>query len=106
MSKDGARRRPLLFRVGVGLLILCCVLYVVAFGVMFLPLGGGVKAGAVGALIVVAEVSFALGTLAVGKEAIRAFRARLSRRRTDSGDGEPEEDPSGSGSDNRPPEPL
>lgn len=76
------RRRPVRFYIGIGLFILCGLLYLSILVTSFLPLDGVTKAATIGGTIAVAEVSFLLAVAGVGKEAYQAVKARFSRKKT------------------------
>jgi hypothetical protein len=65
---------------GVALVLLSGLLYLAVPAVLFLPLSTGQKAGAVAALVVLAEVAFLVAALVLGREAVRRYRRFLNPR--------------------------
>ncbi|MBO9542097.1 transporter suffix domain-containing protein [bacterium] len=72
--------KPWAFRLGIGLMILSCGLWVALLVVPFLPLATSHKAALGGAVVVGAEVLFWVGGLIAGPEAITRFRSFFGRK--------------------------
>ncbi|MFB6717455.1 transporter suffix domain-containing protein [Streptomyces sp. NPDC056237] len=83
-------KRPLRFKIGVALLVLCALIYLGALVVLFLPLTAAGKATAVGGMIVAAEACALIGVAGVGKETVQAVKTRmgLKKRKRDRADGQ------------------
>ncbi len=83
-SRPAAPPPPKSYRVrvavGVALVLLSGLLYLAVPVVFFLPLSTGQKAGAVAALVVLAEVAFLVAALVLGREVVRRYRRFLSPR--------------------------
>ncbi|MEV7596350.1 transporter suffix domain-containing protein [Kitasatospora sp. NPDC089797] len=76
-------KRPLRFKIGVAFLLLSALLYLTVLVAFFLPLDGTTKTAAISGMVVTAEVSFLVGAAGVGKETVRAVKARLGFRKRD-----------------------
>ncbi|MFD9606204.1 transporter suffix domain-containing protein [Streptomyces sp. NPDC059970] len=84
------QKRPLRFKIGVGLLVLCALIYLGVLIVLFLPLTAAGKAATIGGMVVAAETCTLLGVAGIGKEAVQAIKARmgLKKRKRDRVDGQ------------------
>ncbi|MGB4136803.1 MAG: transporter suffix domain-containing protein [Microbacterium sp.] len=76
-NADAPRKKPIRFKIGVGLLILYPLMYLIIPIAPFLPIDVGFKVGLVAAVVGAAEGVFLLGVACVGKEAYLAIKARL-----------------------------
>ncbi|GLC89597.1 transporter suffix domain-containing protein [Lysinibacillus piscis] len=61
-------KKSILYKIGMGLLIISLSLWLVPVVTPFLPIATATKAGIIVGVIIVAEVLFWLGALLVGKE--------------------------------------
>lgn len=77
-STEKKPHRPFSFKLGLGLLIFSLLLYLIPVITPFTPLSIKVKAGIITGGIVIAEVSFWLGALLVGKEVASKFKRYLN----------------------------
>jgi hypothetical protein len=84
------QEKPVLYRIGIGLIIASFVVWVAVPIAPFLPFSAAVKATIVATVIAAAEVMFWLGVLLAGKEAARKLKAywnpkhwRINRQRLD-----------------------
>lgn len=84
------RKRPLRFKIGVALLVLCALIYLGVLIVLFLPLAAAGKAATIGGMVVAAETCVLLGIAGIGKETVQAIKARtgLKNRKRDRVDGQ------------------
>ncbi len=82
-SPDSGRpqKRPVRFRIGVGLLVLYVLMWVAAGVIPFLPLTLATKSMIIAADLGAAEVVAVLGLVLVGKKAYQAMKDRLLRWR-------------------------
>ncbi len=76
-SGDDPKKKPIRFKIGVGLLILYPFMYLIIPIAPFLPIEVGFKVGLVAAVLGAAEGVFVLGVACVGKEAYQAIKAKL-----------------------------
>lgn len=76
VATDRSPKKPIRFKIGVGLLILYPFLYLIIPIAPFLPIDVGFKVGLVAAVLGCAEAVFVLGVACVGKEAYQAIKAR------------------------------
>ena len=65
---------------GLALVVASVALYAVAGALLFAPLSGGWKAGAVSVLVVLAEGAFWLAAFVLGREVVRRYRRSLNPR--------------------------
>ena len=65
---------------GLALVVASVALYAVAGALLFAPLSGGWKAGAVSVLVVLAEGAFWLAAFVLGREVVRRYRRLLNPR--------------------------
>jgi hypothetical protein len=65
---------------GIVLVVLSTVVYLLLFGVPFLPVATEVKAGVSVMLVVVGEVTFWAGAALLGRELVARFRHALNPR--------------------------
>lgn len=75
-------KKPLRFKIGVGFVILCGVLYLGIIASLFLPVDPIAKAAVIGGVIVAAEASLLIGIACMGKEAYQAIKARFRPKKT------------------------
>ncbi|QRX90341.1 transporter suffix domain-containing protein [Streptomyces noursei] len=79
------RKRPLRFKIGVALLVVCGLIYLGVLIVLFLPMAAAGKAAVIGGTVVAAETCTVRGVAGVGKEVVQAVKARmgLNKRKRD-----------------------
>lgn len=70
--------KPLVYRIGMILIISSFIVWVMPLGIPFLPISGKMKAISITSALVMAEVLFWVGALMVGKEAARKIRKALN----------------------------
>lgn len=78
MQKESKATRPLLYKIGMFLIILSFVVWVMPLGIPFLPITGKMKAISITSTLIMAEVLFWVGALMVGKEAARRIRTAFN----------------------------
>lgn len=71
------KKKPIRFKIGVGLLILYPFLYLIIPIGPFLPIAVGFKVGLIAGVLGAAEGIFVLGVACVGKEAYQAIKKKL-----------------------------
>lgn len=76
-TKNGIRRAAL-YKLGIGLLIFSLALYLIPVVTPFTPLPIKIKAGLMTGSIIIAEVSFWIGALLVGKEVASKFKGYMN----------------------------
>ncbi|OZI11057.1 hypothetical protein CEW92_13690 [Bacillaceae bacterium SAS-127] len=81
MSKSKKLTYPLLYKIGVGLIIGSAIFWVFPFIIPFLEFTTTMKAALITGSLICAEIVFWLGMLFVGKEAAMKFRSSRSVRR-------------------------
>ncbi|WNF23420.1 transporter suffix domain-containing protein [Mesobacillus jeotgali] len=77
-TKSKAAVKPLVYRIGMILIISSFIVWVMPLGIPFLPISGKMKAISITSALVMAEVLFWVGALMVGKEAARKIRTALN----------------------------
>ena len=77
-TKSKAAAKPLVYRMGIILIIASFVVWVTPLGIPFLPISGKMKAISITSALVMAEVLFWVGALMVGKEAARKIRTAFN----------------------------
>lgn len=75
------KKKPLRFKIGIGLLILYPIMLLSAAVIPFLPLEVGVKAAVIGGILASAEGILLVAIACVGKEAFQAIKARFLKRK-------------------------
>jgi hypothetical protein len=89
METKSKETKPLVYRIGMILIIASFIVWVMPLGIPFLPITGKMKAISITSALVLAEVLFWVGALMVGKEAARKIRTAFNpknwkkRRKTD-----------------------
>jgi len=87
VSNEGKQKKPFLFKLGIGLLILYPIFWGLAAIVPFTPFPTHIKATIITLLIVVGELLCLLGIAIVGKEVVTKYKSKLNpknwRRRGD-----------------------
>jgi VIT1/CCC1 family predicted Fe2+/Mn2+ transporter len=78
METKSKANKPLVYRIGMILIISSFIVWVMPLGIPFLPITGKMKAISITSALVMAEVLFWVGALMVGKEAARKIRKALN----------------------------
>lgn len=71
-------QKPLIYRIGIILIVISLVVWVSPLVVPFLPLSVSLKASIMTGLIIVAEILFWTGVVFAGKEVVGALRYYLN----------------------------
>lgn len=93
METESKAAKPLVYKIGMILIIASFIVWVTPLGIPFLPISGKMKAISITSALVLAEVLFWVGALMVGKEAARKIRKAFnpknwkSRRKGDRQEG-------------------
>ncbi|WP_141212380.1 transporter suffix domain-containing protein [Enemella evansiae] len=74
-------KKPLRFKIGIGLLILYPFFYLVIPIAAFLAIDAGLKVAIVGGVLAAAEVVLLAAIACVGKEAFQAIKAKIFRKK-------------------------
>jgi VIT1/CCC1 family predicted Fe2+/Mn2+ transporter len=74
MDTESKATKPLVYKIGMILIIASFIVWVMPLGIPFLPITGKMKAISITSALVLAEVLFWVGALMVGKEAARKIR--------------------------------
>lgn len=75
MAEDkGKKINKKSFKLGVVLLVTACLLWLGVLIASFLPLNNSAKIGMAGAMLVVGEVAFWMGTILTGKEFVAKYK--------------------------------
>ncbi|MGE7112015.1 transporter suffix domain-containing protein [Lysinibacillus sp. NPDC047702] len=75
---ENKQKKPFLFKIGIGLLILYPILWGLAAIVPFTPFSTHIKATVITACIVVGEIFFLIGVAFVGKEVVTKYKSKLN----------------------------
>ncbi|QPR66456.1 transporter suffix domain-containing protein [Lysinibacillus macroides] len=78
ISNGDKQKKPFLFKLGIGLLILYPVLWGFAAIVPFTPFPIHIKATVITTCIVVGEIFFLIGVAFVGKEVVTKYKSKLN----------------------------
>ncbi|MBE3102833.1 MAG: transporter suffix domain-containing protein [Bacilli bacterium] len=78
MDKETKQKKSILYKIGIGLLIVSLLSWFIPLIAPFTPFPTKVKAGIITGAIVFAEVMFWVGVLLVGKEVASKFRSYLN----------------------------
>lgn len=78
ISKEGKQKKPFLFKLGIGLLILYPIFWGSAAIVPFTPFPIHIKATVITTLIVVGEILCLIGIAIVGKEVVTKYKSKLN----------------------------
>lgn len=74
MQTKPAVKKPLRYKIGMFLIISSFIIWVLPVGIPFLPLSGKMKVISITSCLVLAEVTFWLGAIMVGKEVAGKIR--------------------------------
>lgn len=78
VSNENKPKKPFLFKVGIGLLIIYVLLWVSALIIPFTSLSTQVKAIVIPGCIVIGEILFLIGAVFVGKEVVAKYKKYLN----------------------------
>lgn len=78
METESEANKPLVYKIGMILIIASFIVWVMPLGIPFLPITGKMKAISITSALVIAEVLFWVGALMVGKEAARKIRTAFN----------------------------
>ncbi|MEC1180583.1 transporter suffix domain-containing protein [Metasolibacillus meyeri] len=71
-------KKPLLFKLGIGLLMMWGILWIAALITPFTPLATPTKAVVASGCIIVGEILFLIGAVFVGKEVVAKYKSYLN----------------------------
>ena len=74
MQTDSTIKKPLVYKIGMFLIISSFIIWVMPVGIPFLPLSSKVKVISITSCLVLAEVTFWIGAIMVGKEVAGKIR--------------------------------
>ena len=72
------KKNPVLFKIGIVLLIMYPIIWLIALAISFTPLSTGVKAIVIPAGIIIGEIFFLIGVAFVGKELVTKYKDKLN----------------------------
>lgn len=75
ISNENKQNKPLLFKFGIGLLIIYVLLWASALIIPFTSLSTQIKAIVIPGCIVVGEILFLIGAVFVGKEVVSKYKS-------------------------------
>lgn len=75
---ENKQKKPFLFKLGIGLLILYPILWGLVAIVPFTPFPTHIKATVITVCIVVGEIFFLIGVAFVGKEVVTKYKSKLN----------------------------
>lgn len=78
VSKENKQKKPLLFKIGIGLLIIYVLLWGSALIIPFTSLSTQVKTIVIPGCIVIGEILFLIGAVFVGKEVVAKYKKYLN----------------------------
>lgn len=78
ISNENKQKKPLLFKVGIGLLIIYVLLWGSALIIPFTSLSTQVKNVVIPGCIVIGEILFLIGAVFVGKEVVAKYKKYLN----------------------------
>ncbi|WP_131101028.1 transporter suffix domain-containing protein [Bacillus sp. SYJ] len=78
VSNEKKQKKPLLFKVGIGLLIIYVLLWASALMIPFTSLSTQIKAIVIPGCIVIGEILFLIGAVFVGKEVVTKYKKYLN----------------------------
>lgn len=74
MQTDSTNKKPLVYKIGMALIISSFIIWVIPVGIPFLPLSGKLKVISITSCLVLAEITFWIGAIMVGKEVAGKIR--------------------------------
>lgn len=80
MNQSLNKKKPLLYKIGISLVVFSFVLWFTPLIVPFLPVTASTKAVLVTGALILAEVTFWIGVAIVGKEVAMKFRSYFNPR--------------------------
>ncbi|WP_242229857.1 transporter suffix domain-containing protein [Bacillus cereus group sp. BfR-BA-01329] len=78
VSNEKKQKKPLLFKVGIGLLIIYVLLWASALIIPFTSLSTQIKSIVIPGCIVIGEILFLIGAVFVGKEVVAKYKKYLN----------------------------
>ncbi|MFQ6337743.1 transporter suffix domain-containing protein [Bacillus sp. AF62] len=78
ISNENKQKKPLLFKIGIGLLIVYVLLWGSALIIPFTSLSTQVKTIVIPGCIVIGEILFLIGAVFVGKEVVAKYKKYLN----------------------------
>ncbi|ACK61540.1 TPA: transporter suffix domain-containing protein [Bacillus cereus] len=78
ISNENKQKKPLLFKIGIGLLIIYVLLWGSALIIPFTSLSTQVKTIVIPGCIVIGEILFLIGAVFVGKEVVAKYKKYLN----------------------------
>ncbi|MFD3214600.1 transporter suffix domain-containing protein [Bacillus sp. BR_7a] len=78
VSNEKKQKKPLLFKFGIGLLIIYVLLWASALMIPFTSLSTQIKAIVIPGCIVIGEILFLIGAVFVGKEVVAKYKKYLN----------------------------
>ncbi|MED3476096.1 transporter suffix domain-containing protein [Bacillus thuringiensis] len=78
ISNENKQKKPLLFKIGIGLLIIYVLLWGSALIIPFTSLSTQVKTIIIPGCIVIGEILFLIGAVFVGKEVVAKYKKYLN----------------------------
>ncbi|WP_161520116.1 MULTISPECIES: transporter suffix domain-containing protein [Bacillus] len=78
ISNENKQKKPLLFKIGIGLLIIYVLLWGSALIIPFTSLSTQVKTVVIPGCIVIGEILFLIGAVFVGKEVVAKYKKYLN----------------------------
>ncbi|HDX9627725.1 TPA: transporter suffix domain-containing protein [Bacillus cereus] len=78
ISNENKQKKPLLFKVGIGLLVIYVLLWASALIIPFTSLSTQIKAIVIPGCIVIGEILFLIGAVFVGKEVVAKYKKYLN----------------------------
>ncbi|MFJ8524902.1 transporter suffix domain-containing protein [Bacillus cereus] len=78
ISNENKQKKPLLFKVGIGLLVIYVLLWASAIIIPFTSLSTQIKAIVIPGCIVIGEILFLIGAVFVGKEVVAKYKKYLN----------------------------
>lgn len=78
VSNEKKQKKPLLFKVGIGLLIIYVLLWASALIIPFTSISTQIKSIVIPGCIVIGEILFLIGAVFVGKEVVAKYKKYLN----------------------------
>lgn len=77
-TKKRKDKKPVIYKLGLGLLLLAIVCWVIAATSTIIPVSLGIKASIITGSLIVGEIFFWIGAVFVGKEVVTKYRSYLN----------------------------
>lgn len=78
VTKEDKQKKPFLFKLGIGFLILYPILWGFAAITPFIPFPTSIKVTVITGCIVLGEILFLIGAVFVGKEVVTKYKSKLN----------------------------